>query len=140
VRHGEILDQGIIKIEGKLLMATLFYRKIESNFENMRTLIENRLKLHEPKSLSHQVEMLKNYKGHLRMRSKPCEFISTDPSVLRYDLETYSMIKPQERTMIESEMVNKAETRFKSYLELKISTKMSGAIWDDSYNMMWEQL
>jgi len=121
-------------------MATLQFRRIESNFENMRALIEGRLKLHEPKSLSHQVEMLKNYKGHLRMRSKPCEFISSDHSVETYDRETYSMIKPQERTMIESEMVNKTVTRFKSYLELRVSTRMSGPIWDDSFNMRWEQL
>lgn len=31
--------------------------------------------------------MLRNYKGHLRLRSKTCEFITTDPNVIRLDEE-----------------------------------------------------
>lgn len=84
--------------------------------------------------------MLKNYKGHLRMRSKLCDFVSTDKDVVRYDRETYAMIKPQDKTMLESEMVNKTKTRFKTYMELKVNTKMSDVIWDDSINLRWEQL
>ena len=74
------------------------------------------------------------------MRSKLCDFVSTDKDVVRYDRETYAMIKPQDKTMLESEMVNKTKTRFKTYMELKVNTKMSDVIWDDSINLRWEQL
>ena len=51
--------------------------------------------------------MLKNYKGHLRLRSKLCEYVSTNNDVLRYDEDVYSDIKPSEKTMLESEMITK---------------------------------
>lgn len=53
VRDGEIFEQGIVRIAGTLYMATLCFKKIESNFENMKALIEDRLKIKPPKSLSH---------------------------------------------------------------------------------------
>ena len=84
--------------------------------------------------------MLKNYKGHLRLRSKLCEYVSTNNDVLRYDEDVYSDIKPSEKTMLESEMITKQKTRYKTYLEIKVTTKMSDTIWDDSMNMQWEQL
>jgi hypothetical protein len=82
--------------------------------------------------------MLKNYKGHLRMRSKPCEFVSESKDVLRYDEDNYTMIKPQHKTSLESEMVSKERTTYKTYLEVKVTSRMSGSIWDDSLNLKWE--
>lgn len=42
--------------------------------------------------------------------------------------------------MLESEMVTKERTRYKTYLEIKVSTKMSDTIWDDSLNLSWEKV
>ena len=42
--------------------------------------------------------------------------------------------------MLESEMVTKTRTRYKSYLEIKVCTKMSDTIWDDSFNLPWESI
>ena len=53
IRDGEIFEQGIIRIKGTLYMASLHLKRIESNYENMKALIENRLKIHAPKSQSH---------------------------------------------------------------------------------------
>lgn len=53
VRDGDIFEQGIIRIKGNLYIAILVFRKIESNYENMKALIEDRIKVHAPKSLSH---------------------------------------------------------------------------------------
>jgi hypothetical protein len=104
----------------------------------MRELIEGRMKVQAPKSESHQIEMLRNYKGHLRLRSKTCEFITTDPNVRKLDEEKAKDISIQDRMLVESEMVTKQRTRFKTYLEIKVATKMSDTIWDDSMNMSWE--
>jgi hypothetical protein len=140
IRHGEIFEQGIIRIKGTLYIATLVFRKIESNYENMKALIEDRLRVHMPKSQSHQVEMLKNYKGHLRFRSKLCQFVSTHPDIVKYDEETYRLIKPSEKMMLESELATKEKTKYKTYLEVKVCTKMSDTIWDDCFNLPWEKL
>ena len=53
VRDGEIFEQGIIRIKGNLFIAILIFKKIESNYENMKALIEDRIRVHAPKSLSH---------------------------------------------------------------------------------------
>lgn len=53
VRHNEIFEQGIIRIKGNLYIAVLLFKRIESNYENMKSLIEERIKVHAPKSLSH---------------------------------------------------------------------------------------
>jgi hypothetical protein len=106
----------------------------------MRALIEGRLTVTAPKSETHQIEMLKNYKGHLRLRSKPCEFVTTDPTVTKLDEEKAKSISIQDRTLIESEMVTKERTRYKTYMEIKVATKMSDTIWDDTLNLNWERL
>lgn len=84
--------------------------------------------------------MLKTYKGHLRMRSKLCEFVSTHKDVLRYDSETYRLIRPTEKLMLESEMSTKQKTKYKTYLEIKVCSKMSDTIWDDAFNLPWEKV
>ena len=42
--------------------------------------------------------------------------------------------------MLESEMSTKERTKYKTYLEVKINTKMSDTIWDDSFNLKWERV
>lgn len=84
--------------------------------------------------------MLKNYKGHLRLRSKLCEFVSLHKDVRAFDEDVYKYIKQSEKTMLESEMITKEKTRQKTYLEIKVTTKMSDTIWDDSYNVTWEKV
>lgn len=140
IRDGDIFDQGIIRIRGNLFMATLLFKRIESNYENMKLLMEDRLKEHAPKSQSHQVEMLKNYKGHLRLRSRLCEFVSTDPTVIEFDGKEYGKIAPHEKKVMESEMITKEKTKYKTYMEIKVTTKMSDTIWDDSLNLSWEMI
>jgi len=74
------------------------------------------------------------------MRSKLCDFVSTHKDVVRYDTETYRLIRPTEKLMLESEMSTKYKTKYKTYLEIKICTKMSDTIWDDAFNLPWEKL
>jgi putative lipoic acid-binding regulatory protein len=135
VHDGQIFEQGIIRIRGNYYICTLIFKKILSNFENMKSLIEDRIKIHAPKSLTHQVEMQKSYKGHLRMKSKLCAFVSTHEDVVNFDNEVYRVIKPTEKIMLESEMSTKERTKYKTYLEVKINTKMSDTIWDDCFNL-----
>ena len=74
------------------------------------------------------------------MRSKLCDFVSTHKDVIRYDEETYRLIRPTEKLMLESEMSTKQKTKYKTFLEVKVCTKMSDTIWDDSFNLPWEKL
>ena len=53
VHDGQIFEQGIIRIRGNLYICTLVFKKILSNFENMKSLIEDRIKVHAPKSVTH---------------------------------------------------------------------------------------
>jgi hypothetical protein len=79
--------------------------------------------------------MQKSYKGHLRLKSKLCAFVSTHDDVVNFDNELYRLIKPTEKIMLESEMSTKERTKYKTYLEVKINTKMSDTIWDDCFNL-----
>jgi hypothetical protein len=74
------------------------------------------------------------------MKSKLCTFVSTHEDVVKYDEEIYRLIKPTEKIMLESEMSTKERTKYKTYLEVKINTKMSDTIWDDSFNLQWERV
>ena len=74
------------------------------------------------------------------MRSKLCHFVSVHPDIEAFDGRAYGDIRAQETTMLKSEMVTKELTRHKTYLEIRVSTKMSDTIWDDSLNMTWECL
>ena len=42
--------------------------------------------------------------------------------------------------MLMSEMITKTRTKYKTYLEIKVTTKMSDTIWDDSLNVPWEKI
>jgi hypothetical protein len=41
------------------------------------------------------------------MKSKLCDFVSSHKDVLKYDAETYRLIRPTEKLMLESEMSTK---------------------------------
>lgn len=53
IRANDIFDQGVIRIGGNLFLASLVFKKIDSNYENMRALIEGRLTIQAPKSETH---------------------------------------------------------------------------------------
>lgn len=60
--------------------------------------------------------------------------------MVKLDEEKAKSVSIQDRLMIESEMATKERTRYKTYMEIKVATKMSDTIWDDSLNMNWERL
>ena len=44
LRENEILEQGIILVEESQYIMTLIFRRIESNYENMRAIIDERVR------------------------------------------------------------------------------------------------
>ena len=82
IREQEILEQGVVKIESNYYIMTLIFRKIKSNYQNMRILIDERMKKFNGDGDNSDEERAKRLE---RMKSRNCEFVSYHPQVLQYD-------------------------------------------------------
>ncbi|CDW88809.1 UNKNOWN [Stylonychia lemnae] len=133
VREQEILEQGVLKIENNYYIMTMYFRRIASNYENMRAIIDERVKRFS--NDDDEVDLKEE-----RMKSRQCEFVSEHPYVMQYDLENHNEIKEMERIDIEQEKFTKRKTGYRSYTEIKVCSKISTTNWDDSFNLSWEQL
>ena len=82
-------------------------------------------------------------KGNLhnqRMKSRICEFVSYNRKVIDCDNENYNDIEMLEKIDINQEVYTKEKTKFISYAEIKVCSKISTTNWDDSFNIRWELL
>ena len=67
LREEEILEQGVVRIEDNNYILTIVFKRIKSNYENMRALMDDRVRRAEREEEAQ------------RMRSRLCEFVSLHP-------------------------------------------------------------
>ena len=148
---GTLLEQGSIRFHKSIYVQNLFLRKVGSNIDNMKKLIQQRLdkykKVDEELGRRGAGERVKTYDvmdkpyRHDRLKQKLCDIVSSAPAVAKADAAVeHQPDDPSLMLDIQLEMEGKQRTRHQSYAEIRLFSKLSTTVWDDSVLIPWEAL
>jgi hypothetical protein len=133
-------------------MTCLYFRRITSNVENMRKLIYRRENKYVRQPSLSELEqgrsdnkvavyaIMDKHMKEQRFQSKICDLVSDSLGVLANDADSGGAMTASYALECQVEMQNKERTRFASYVEIKVFSKLSTTTWEDNLVVSWESL
>ena len=101
MEDGRVLEQGCIRFDGRVFLANLLFRKIESNIAKIVDLINKQDRKY--KKDEGELNDLKTYQimdkpvHAVRLTTKACDVVSDDPKVVARDKEIALIMNDQSK-------------------------------------------
>ena len=89
-----------------------------------------------------QIDLQERDMRESRFQSKPCVFASSHLHVVEKDQEFLQTHKLEGNRLLDLQiyMNDLTQTRYSSYIEVKVCPRLSSTLWADSVLVTWEQL
>ena len=145
-----LIEQGCVRFDSHIYIATSYFRRIDCNHSNMRSIINARMMKYQANLDDDDPDNKKTIDIYAlmdtravpkRLITRPCQIISDHEDVQKRDeLFLSKLTDLNEIVDLRMEQADKERTMYQSYIEVKVCTRLSTTVWDDSVNVSWDSL